>query len=608
MWSFLVLLVAMSAFLKLVSGMVIQHNFLHFKHTIQDHAWGYIILINATPYDWKKVASEHEKPIPDVSKFYKHGNDDWMGRSTVREQWSFLDVVPAGTIATSMFYRYPDEDECKVTYSLQGMDEQSFELRFTHLANYDGVQVHIQYQGTLESLNNPVNSTIKLQNLNRDWTFILGGTGTERPYISTNPPVAWMEATYPTFGNRTLRNICLPGSVNAGQNRGLRDGLTTPSQNAMISRFKQYYTQRQERDILGQLWAGARHISLRPVHPVAPDKAHPIHSLNLGPLQAGEIVYNEMATWKDFDFTDVTDAWVPGQKVVMNGQKLSQIVDNINTFTQTINGELIILNLKDSISDCARGASKRKAVDQVLKHYHDDKDDGVSEVADTMWREIPLCAAKNITFNATETVTLMNELERIEALWRPEGGAMNLPFDLTTVPISTWLGNGNSTVLVTLTEDLTKDLNETMSLRQDVAALNGTTLEGLIPTWGIVHHTRMPTQGGTAGPQGSGEALSKMMVDDIIEFGSREKGLLRTHWVMRADDIREEGHPDWQGAESGLFYGGEGQKALMETLWEYVNTTHYPNTIEVEDFVDPNVAVLCMAINEVLATDAVGQN
>lgn len=255
-----------------------------------------------------------------------------------------------------------------------------------------------------------------------------------------------------------------------------------------------------------------------------------------------------MAPWKNFDPTDVSDTWVPGEKVVMGGQKISEIVDNINSFTKSVSGELVILDLRNSISDCAQGESKDwKDFKHTILHQ---KDDGKPDLGDAFFRETPFCAAKNITFSTTETMTLMKELERLEALWRPEGGSMNLPYDLTTVPISTWLDNGKSTVLVKLTDDLTAALNETMSLKTDLASFDGSAADKMTPTWGIIHDTRMPTKGATAGPQGNGEVLAKMAVDEIIEFGGHKDGLLRSRWMIRPDDVRAEGHPVWQGAES----------------------------------------------------------
>ncbi|KAH8786043.1 PLC-like phosphodiesterase [Hyaloscypha finlandica] len=259
---------------------------------------GYVTLINASPYDWKLT--------------YSH---------SYQMDWQPAALIPAGESHEQYlewWYHRGDIGDCaaEATYELVGSPrKEAFQLKATQSAGKD---LQIQYLDNLSSLNNPENSLIPL-GFEHDGgvSFILSGDGT-KPYVSSNPPPGWMQATLSTIGPKTLREISLPASHDAGMSEITQEwgGI-------------KHNTQTQSKPIGGQLIDGARWFDIRPVH-------------SDGGFHTGH--FSE--TWSNW-FMKLIGADVVGAK----GRKIADIVADINSFTSKHEGELIILDLSHEMGD-----------------------------------------------------------------------------------------------------------------------------------------------------------------------------------------------------------------------------------------------------------------
>jgi hypothetical protein len=126
------------------------------------------------------------------------------------------------------------------------------------------------------------------------------------------PPPNWMQANLPTLGGRTLRNLAIPGSHDAGMssfNESSKTGFATEAN-----------TRTQTLDLAGQLAAGARYFDIRP-------------AISGGVFRAGH--YSFVPPIQSFQGA--------------NGQLVNGMIDQINAFTKD-NKELIILNLSHDLN------------------------------------------------------------------------------------------------------------------------------------------------------------------------------------------------------------------------------------------------------------------
>lgn len=245
--------------------------------------------INASPYDWK-LKHKHSYQIA----------------------WDPPGVISAG----SSFKQYVEYDQkrdtgdsaAEATYELAGSPGPA---EFTIMARQDhGKRILVQYNGHLASIGSPENS---LLDLGFDWNgavlFALSGDGTT-PYAGGQPPMAWMQATLPTIGNKTLRQISMPLSHDSGMSEiqpvpwfsGVKHNVVT-----------------QTVPIYEQLQHGARWFDIRPF------------------LRDGE--------WYTGHFSrSLGQAHVGGA-----GRSLDDIVNDINKFNSENPGELIILELSHEL-------------------------------------------------------------------------------------------------------------------------------------------------------------------------------------------------------------------------------------------------------------------
>ncbi|KAL0258329.1 hypothetical protein SLS55_007505 [Diplodia seriata] len=247
---------------------------------------GTIDLINGTPYPWTLSSQS----------------------SYQMKAWSFPSTVASG--ASIPVYVEWDQDAGKdqkddggeAVYSMGG-SSATFQV---HARNTDGFNLEV-YLEAVESQNNPVGSTISLGwNHNNAVNLIFGGD--DGAFTSNNPSVDWMHQYLATLGDRPLRQICMPGSHDAGMSEF----------NAHTGLVRDTNTLTQKFNIADQLAAGSRWFDIRPV-------------ISSGKFYAGHYSDTNIVGWQG-----------------ANGQSLSDIIDNINSFTSQYD-ELVILDISHTV-------------------------------------------------------------------------------------------------------------------------------------------------------------------------------------------------------------------------------------------------------------------
>ncbi|CAD6445250.1 9e6d20fa-809d-40ed-beb6-4cbe17da071c [Sclerotinia trifoliorum] len=242
----------------------------------------YVELINGTPYDWHLIS-----------------------HATRRMKWSPKTIIPSGTSSESCIswiINLPDAS-AEAKYRI---DNPSSPESFTISAIQDPTQLQVHYHENLTSLNNPQYSTINLGFMDRHaHPFMLAGNGTQTPYISTNPPVAWMQSTLSTLSRKTLREITMPMSHDAGANV-VTHPLNGPG--------TLHNTQTQSDSIYWQLVHGARWLDIRPA-----------------------LYWKKWMTYHG--------SWAAGSMWGATGQSIESMIEDINYFTRKYPGELIVLDI-----------------------------------------------------------------------------------------------------------------------------------------------------------------------------------------------------------------------------------------------------------------------
>jgi hypothetical protein len=251
---------------------------------------GYITLVNGTKSDWVRK-DQHSYQM-----------NSWDFPNTVQAMSSVSVYVEWNQ---APWHEWGD-DGGDATYQLQGTD-----LEFWVQASGRN-EFHLQIAFTnIATHGNPRGSVLNLGWIhNGAVNFILSGE--PGCLSSSNPPISWMQSNMSLLQERTLREICIPGSHDSGMSIYTSGTTGTNDCNTLT----------QSTGIKGQLQYGARYFDIRPV-------------ISDGQYLTGHYGHIEMlgiGTWQG-----------------ANGQSISSIIDDINTFTAD-NKELVILYLSHDLN------------------------------------------------------------------------------------------------------------------------------------------------------------------------------------------------------------------------------------------------------------------
>ena len=248
---------------------------------------GTINLINGTPYNWKLV-NMHEYQM----------------------YWWYPDIIPAGgSFESDVKFRNNGhkDDAAEAHFILEGAPKP---MSFTLQARSNPPRVEVIYHDALSSINNPENSKhdIGFED-DGSCTFMLAGDGDFQPFTSSNPPVAWMQATFEDIEHLTLREVVQPASHDSGVDiLSHKDGGI------------KHNTLTQTVPIYEQLKAGARFFDIRPLY------------------RKGKMWTAHMSLFS-------------GNKVIGGvGRSIEEIVNDVNRFTREFPGELLTLSLSHDMN------------------------------------------------------------------------------------------------------------------------------------------------------------------------------------------------------------------------------------------------------------------
>lgn len=258
---------------------------------------GFITLVNGTNYNWTRKNQ----------------------KSYQMNSWNFPNSIPAGQTAhvylewNQGVFSKTSDDSGDVTYGIDGASH-SFDVhaRATHGFNLSVVLSNLATSGS------PQGSTIDL-GWKHDGSVPFVLAGTVGNFSSNIMPTGWMEANMGTLGNRTLRQLCIPGSHDAGMS-------VCEHATAFASRCN---VQTQTRSILEQLDAGSRYFDIRPI------------------IGGGDFFTGH------YSWVGAASSWQGAR-----GQSIDSIIADVNRYT-TWNKDLVILYLSHDLNTDAGAQSYR---------------------------------------------------------------------------------------------------------------------------------------------------------------------------------------------------------------------------------------------------------
>ena len=391
---------------------------------------GYVTLINATPYDWKLISNH----------FYQ-------------VEWDFPGVIKAGTSQEQYvkFKKDHHDDGAEAVYSLEKSPSPASFIVKARAPKH----IEIQFQESLTTLNNPMGSTINLGFVeNGAVSFVLSGdTGS---YISSNPPITWMQATLSNIETKSLREVALPASHDAGMSEVSWSWSGHP-----------HNTQTQTTTIYHQLINGARVFDIRPTY--SRKKFYAGHFSKFGSGMVGG-----------------------------TGRKITDIVKNINAFTDQYPGELIILDISHAVDATER----------------------FRDLSPWKWGRF------------------FEEMNKIQALWIPSSS--NIPNDLSKTPLSTFIKQrSNSAVLVRFSDGTPLpetgitphvDIKRKMTAFKSAARMNY--IDDMMPQGPALESNDIGIVTATDDTEGRASPRSSLSDDDYDEAASKTTTTIPTISIL----------------------------------------------------------------------------
>lgn len=225
------------------------------------------------------------------------------------KSWNFPNTIEAGT-SQNIYVEWRGLGVKQSTGDVEYSVKDSFNSKFQIQARA-APDLNIEvYFNNLSTRNNPKGSIISL-GWSRDGhvNFVLSGR--EGNYTSTNMDGAsWMQDHLPLFGDVMLKEICIPGSHDAGMSTLVSGTFFAKSGNTLTQSYS----------VAGQLNLGVRYFDIRPV-------------ITAGKFSTGH-----------YQFVDTIKSWQGA-----NGQTIQSIISDVNTFTAN-KKELVILGVSHSLN------------------------------------------------------------------------------------------------------------------------------------------------------------------------------------------------------------------------------------------------------------------
>ena len=275
---------------------------------------GALNIINATPFDWRKIYSHS----------YQLGS------------WDLPDEIKSGEIAGvqvdwNLLVGSRDDSAGEATYSFK--TDTGHDAEFQVQATYkDGPQIHVEMTNTSTFGNPPPDALLDLV-YSKDTTtpFIFSGA-LEDSFASTNPPHDWMSQNLDSIGCQPLTRLCLPASHNAGMSAlGSHTAIATP-ENTLC----------HDADVAGQLIAGARWFDIRPMMSNGEFVTGHYSSLSADDPD-GLKLPAELPDFITEPISDIANSFQGG-----NGQSIADVIRQVNEFLKK-NHELVILSLSHTM-------------------------------------------------------------------------------------------------------------------------------------------------------------------------------------------------------------------------------------------------------------------
>ncbi|KAH3980547.1 hypothetical protein HBH64_049320 [Parastagonospora nodorum] len=249
---------------------------------------GYMTLVNGSPFDWG-VSSTHS---------YQMDKWSWLTANAGKASKVYVEFGTKGQTRDDAGEAYYNIAGTASKFSVLARKPSDYKLTIS----LDNLSTKQSPQGSQVDLGFRHDATV-------NWIMSTDEAG--QWWSNSGTYVDWMQQSMGSLANRTLRQICMPGSHDAG--------MSTFKPGTIGANFAN--TQTQYLDFYQQLMAGSRYFDLRPV------------------LSNGQWVSGHYSALEN----DVQDIWVGG-----NGQAVSDIIRQINDFTAKYQ-ELIIINLSHTL-------------------------------------------------------------------------------------------------------------------------------------------------------------------------------------------------------------------------------------------------------------------
>ncbi|KAF2687063.1 PLC-like phosphodiesterase [Lentithecium fluviatile CBS 122367] len=246
---------------------------------------GYLTLLNGSPNDWT-LSSQHSYQM-----------DAWS--------WPTISAGTASRVYVEFGTKGSQKDDAGEAYYNIAGTSNKFQVKARKPSDF---MLTITLDG-LATKQSPQGSNIDLgfrHDAAVDWIMSTDEAG--QWWSSAGLGVDWMQQSLGSIGNRTLKQICMPGSHDAG--------ISNFKPGTVGANFAN--SQTQYLNFYDQLVAGSRYFDLRPV-------------ISAGKWVAGH--YSELEGI----------GWLGG-----NGQSVEEIVKQVNDFTAKYK-ELVIINLSHTL-------------------------------------------------------------------------------------------------------------------------------------------------------------------------------------------------------------------------------------------------------------------